>query len=337
MISSYPDISLPPTSLLVETSFPPFVFTLDIAETPAASGSEDPDLITADVERILSEFLFENLSEGDYGDGVSLKSIDLNASSRSRRALKGNSFEPRLRSLQTQTLSFDLTGMATFEAAADSGVTQQDLTNGINAAAKEMLEDPNSQEELVQDFQESDSEVLSQTVGVSAQVQEPTDDGIGKPSLASMVFGFVIAGIGAVGAGIYLYAFAKKRRKRALKRKQERQGQYEGYGAAVNTTQSTMSANASFPSPESKVMTLPPSQNEEESSESSSASFEAVTSEESSGSVSDFTRELELAASLDRRAWIDVQGKREVRSFIVHFMEKIPIQLCLTPCISHML
>jgi hypothetical protein len=292
---------------------------LAIAEAPTGAGSDDPDVITAEVEHILGDFLFEKLSQDDYGDGVSLRSIDLNATPRSRRALKGNSFEPRLRSLQTETLSFDITWMAIFEVAQDSGVTQQALTNDVNAAAEEIMEDSASQEELVQAFQASDSEVLSQTVGVSAQAQEPTDDGIGKPSLASIVFGFVIAGLGAIGAGIYLYVFAKKRRKRELKRKQERQGQYEGYSAAINNTESTMSANASLPSPESKFMTLPPRQNEDESMVSSSASYEGVTSEESSGSVSDFTRELELAASLDRRAWIDIQGKREVRSFIICF------------------
>jgi hypothetical protein len=287
----------------------------------AADGSDDPD-VTAEVERILSEFLFEKLSEYDYGDGISLNSIDLNVTPQSHRALRDNIFEPRLRSLQTETPSFDVTGTATFEVAQGSGVTKEGLTNGVNAATKEILEDPDNQNELLQEFQTSDSEVLSQTVG-SALVQEPNDGGIGKPSLVSVIFGFVIAGLGAVGAGIYVYAFIKKRRKRALQRKRERQGQYEGYSAAVNTTQSTMSANQSLPSPDPKVMVRLPPQNEDESSASSSASasssYEGVTSEESSGSVSDFTRELELAASLDRRAWIDIQRQREVRSFIIHF------------------
>jgi hypothetical protein len=324
MISSFPDITGPPASSFVETSLQPFAFTLAIAEAQAASGSDDdPDVVTAEVQRILTEFLFENLSEGDYGDGVSLTSVALNVTPQSRRALRDNTFEPRLRSLQTETLSFGVTGMAIFQVAQGSSATQQGLTNEVNVAAKEIMDDPDKQDELEQEFQASDSEVLSQTVSVSAQLQEPTDDGIGKPSPVSLFFGFLIAGLGAVGVGIYLYAFIKKKRKRARKRKQERQGQYEGYGAAVNTTQSTMSANASIPSPEPKVMARSPPQNKGESlassSASSSASYEGATSEESSGSVSDFARELELAASLDKRTWITTQEQREVRSFIVHF------------------
>jgi hypothetical protein len=142
----------------------------------------------------------------------------------------------------------------------------------------------------------------------------------------------VLVGIGVVGLVIYGYAFIKKRRKRALKRKRERDGQFEGYGDAVSTPQSTMSANRSLQSSSSKVIVLPPT-SEDESSASSSASYEGIASE-SSGSQSDFTRELQLAASLDRKAWIDIESQREVsHSIILFYLERITARPGLTPYI----
>ena len=232
-----------------------------------------------------------------------------------------------------QTLNFDVTGTAAFEVAEGSDVTEQNLTEKVNAATEETLEDPNNQEELVQDFQASDSEVLSQTVGVSEQFQESNDMALSsKPNTVSQIFGFVLVGFGVVGLVIYGYAFIKKRRKRALQRKRERDGQYEGYSAAVSTPQSTMSANRSLQSSSSKVIVLPPT-SEDESSASSSASYEGIASE-SSGSQSDFTRELQLATSLDRKAWIDMESQREVsHSIILFYLEKITARPGLTPYI----
>jgi hypothetical protein len=310
---------------------------VDISETQAAA-AEDPEAIATEVESILTDFLFETLSENDFGDGVTLNSVSLNVTPQFRRALRDSIIvfvgpTRRLRSLQVQTLNFGVTGTATFKVAQGSGVTEQSLTEEVNAATEETLDDPDNQKELVQEFQASDSEVLSQTVGVSAQFPEPNERGLSsQPSTAGVIFGFVIVGLGVVGLVIYGYAFVKKRRKRALQRKRERDGQYEGYSAAINSTQSTLSANRSLPSSASKVMVLPPT-SEDESSASSSASYEGVASE-SSGSESDFTRELQLAASLDRRAWIDMERQQEVRYFIIFLiLENIPARFCLTPCI----
>ena len=331
---TWPALTTPPTSPVVNTSLEPFLFTLDISDAQVATGSEDPEDITTQVESILTDFLFAKLSDGDFGDGVTLNSVHLDVTPQIRRAVRvSNIFarqNRRVRFLQVQKLNFDVKGMATFELARGSDVSEQTLTKEANAATKEALEDPDNQEALVQEFQASDSEVLSQTVGISEQFQEENEMGLGsKPTTVSQIFGFLLVGIGVVGLAIYGYVFIKKRRKRALQRKRERNGQYEGYGDAVNSTQSTLSANRSPRSSSSKVIVLPPT---DESWESSSASYEGIASE-SSGSQSDFTRELQLAASRDRMAWIDMERQREVRYSIILSLKKIYARICLTRCI----
>ena len=196
------------------------------------------------------------------------------------------------------------------------------MTEQANRSVESSLNDPDSQQELVGEFQGSDSDVLASTDTVQAQGAK-TDDGDNRPTTVAIVFGCLLVALGAAGLITYAYVFIKKRRKKALKCRREREGQYD-YNA--NTTLSTTSVNHSRSSPSGGKEGSPPPkvamtvQSEEYEEEDSSASYDGVATE-SSGSKSDFTRELELAASLDRRAWNDFQRKWQV-SFAKLFHSK---------------
>jgi len=351
----------PPTSRVIEVPITPFILTLGFDE-PQTGTAQDLEVLTAEIGRILSDYLFDFIRSQNTREGVMLESLDLSVT-RDVRRRADNVFvdgERRLRALQTQIVNFQVSGNAVYSMAEGTNVTPEELAQDTDQAISRAMSDPQTLNELTREFQAStESKALSNTATTSAVVEAPRqDNGSDKPTLAAIIFGFLLVGLGAIVLCMYAWAFYKKRRKRRLQRKRERE---RGLGDSfnntrVNTTASMGSMNSSInrsrSSPASKMMMLPPKEIEEDLSsssseeESESVSSSAVSVGESSAEISapeasvpeasdsvssasdpyagiasdnssksDFTRELELAASLDRRSWIETQQQRSVSIF----------------------
>ena len=338
-----PQISKPPTSTVAEVPMVPFVLSLEFDE-PQTGTAEDLEVLSLEVDRILSNYLFDVMNEQISYEGVMLEDVDLTVTPQLSRS--DNVFEGRrrLRALQEQVLSFDVTGKVVYQIAGDANVTEEELAQKTNDVVTSTMEDPQTLNDLTEAFQASkDSETLRSITNVSAKVEEPpNDNGITKPTKVAIVFGWLLVALGVVGICMYAWAFYKKRRKKALQRKRDRQrGLNDDYPNGANRTASMASMNSSINrsrSHDSKVLVLPPTEFEGDSSESEWAgSASAVSATSSAGSASgaagpvsttssgisgqeseastksDFTRELELAASLDRRSWIEMQKKRSLK------------------------
>lgn len=353
------ELTDPPTSSTEEVPINEFVLTLGFDE-PQTGTAQDLAVLTAEVNRILTETLTASLNEANTNEDVTLERVDLTVEPQLRRRRAENVFEGdrKLRSLQQETVNFGVSGTARYSVAAGSDVTPDQLAFETNTVVATTMNDPATQQALTEEFQnQTVSEALSNTGSVSARAQAPAgDDGNQKPTTVATVFGFILVGLGAIGLGMYGWAYFKKRRKRQRQRKRDRQ---RGLSETLNTTNianttasmgsMNSSVNRSRSSPASKMIVLPPTEFENSSSEESdsatSASVEsdpatnAVTRavpdsavnnyvpasdsessasdpydgiESETSSKSDFTRELELAASLDRRSWIETQRHRNV-------------------------
>lgn len=349
----------PPTSRIEVVPINDFVVTLGFDE-PQTGTAQDLAVLTSEVERILDETLTASLNAANTNQDVTLERVDLTVEPQLRRRRANNVFdgERRLRSLQQETVNFLVSGEAVYNVAAGSDVTAEELAFATNTVVATTMNSEETQKALTEEFQnQTASDQLKNTGSVSAQVQAPTSgDENQKPTTVAAVFGFILVGLGVIGLGMYGWAFYKKRRKRRRQRKRDRQrGLSETLNTTniANTTASMGSMNSSINrsrSPSSKMVVLPPTEFEEDSSseESESAASSSVESgsaenavtravpdsavnsvpQESdsessvsdpyagiasdSSSKSDFTRELELAASLDRRSWVETQRHQSV-------------------------
>jgi hypothetical protein len=317
-------------------------------DEPQTGTAQDLAVMTAEVNRILTETLTASLNEAITNEDVTLERIDLTVEPQLSQQRADNVFEGdrRLRALQQQTVNFLISGAARYSVASGSDITSNELEFDTNTAVATTMNDPQIQQALTEEFQnQTVSEPLRNTESVSAEVQAPASvDGNQKPTTVATIFGFILVGIGVIGLGMYGWAFFKKRRKRRRQRKRDRQRGLSGTlntTHIANTTASMESMNSSInhsrSSPTSKMIVLPPADIENSSSEESDSSasasvysdpatapdcapadsessasdpYDGIASETSS--KSDFTRELELAASLDKRSWIETQRQRGV-------------------------
>lgn len=351
-------LSIPPTSSIEEIPITPFMMTLGFDEQQTGT-AEDLQILTSEMERIVSGYLFDALNEANLaGSGVTLESVDLTVTPnlrRRRRAFGVDNVFLRRRRLQQETVDFTVSGNAIYSVVEGANVNTQELTQSTNQVVATTMNDPATQQALADDFAENAvSEPLSNTTSVTAQAQDPSSGGSGKPTLVATIFGFLLVGLAVIGLGMYAWAFYKKRRKRRLQRKRERErGLGDSFNNPANTTASMVSMNSSInrsrSSPDSKLMVLPPTEYEESSESSESSAYSGVSESAASSvdmvgrqvpaavedasestasdpyegigsdtsSKSDFTRELELAASLDRRSWIDTQRERSVSNSCV--------------------
>ena len=122
-----------------------------------------------------------------------------------------------------------------------------------------------------------------------------------KPSLLSIVFGFILVAVATAGLCIYGYIFYRKRKKRLRRLKQMKE-------SIPYTMPSTPSRKFVTPATPQNLPLPPPISKIDDDSDISS--YKGVGSDDE-GPADDFARELQLAASLDEQAWEDFQRKKQ--------------------------
>lgn len=155
------------------------------------------------------------------------------------------------------------------------------------------------------------------TLSRKNEAGETKTDGRGnkleRPSQLSIIFGFVLTGLGALGLFFYMYLFCKKRHKRQKKAElQRRNAQYRMAGASrVTPTGQPIVAPVPVmppkPPPSIPTTATTPAQ---EDDQSDASGFKLETMSSDVGAADDFARELQMAASLDEQAWEDFQRKK---------------------------
>lgn len=126
------------------------------------------------------------------------------------------------------------------------------------------------------------------------------DDALTRPSTLSIVLGFLLTGLAAMGLVAYAFIFYTKRRKR-MRRKQQMKETIQYRLPNSNTSPPQQ------PQPATPDLVPPAAKNDESSDDSSYKGLESGSEGETADA---FARELQLAASLDKQAWEDFQRKK---------------------------
>jgi hypothetical protein len=175
--------------------------------------------------------------------------------------------------------------------------------------------------------EESESRLLSTNNATNGETEDTPVDGRGKPleqpSLISIIFGFVLTGLAAMGLVFYACIFYKKRQKRLKKERLKRQA---GGGGAAAAAQSHLPSSRVTPTGQPILASLPPvlpmpppsipttatspALDDDDDNQSDGSAFRLDTMPSDGGPADAFARELQLAASLDERAWVEFQRKK---------------------------
>jgi hypothetical protein len=321
------DSTQAPSGALVKNAYPvQFDFVLQVTANVALN-----DLLR-DIANVLEEYIFTNMQALEQDNpALSLKGVSLFVTAAARR---------RLRSLQfTQTVNLDVQGgiLLDIRPTADNDVT--DVLSNVSTEAQALLTAPNvkqviedanidsviavvDENTLEQVDQKQTTEPRSETI--PSALNNTTDDNgaLEKPSLLSIIFGFVLVAIAAAGLLAYCYIFYRKRQKKLAKRRKMRESvQYQPSSSRKATTTTPKPArNSVAPALTSPpILALPPpagkipnSDDDNEDSEGSSYKGIGSGSEDDGAGKDDFfARELQTAASLDEQAWENFQQKKQ--------------------------
>ena len=133
-----------------------------------------------------------------------------------------------------------------------------------------------------------------------------------RPSLLSIIFGFVLTGLAAMGLVFYVYLCYKKRQKRLKKERLQRQAsQFRMPSSRITPSGQPIVAPVILlpPKPPPSIPTTATTRpQDDDQSDVSGFRLDTMTSD-GGGAGDAFARELEMAASLDEKAWEDFQRK----------------------------
>jgi hypothetical protein len=262
----------------------------------------------------------------------------------------------------TGLIEFDIEPDNGEEESANIGVLEESLQGKVKSELDTLLLEDNLDQVTATAVEESlkengDKQVLSDETTTSAGINVSTegdvntaqaqqnnpddevDNGnpdsllaeevIEKPSLLSIIFGFVLVGLATAGLCAYAVIFYKKRQKRLKKRQRMKESvQYKFPTAAITSTAPIMANGGSATTPrrqqqhqptvvastsaKTAVMSSQGDSHDADDDESDTSSYNGALgndSEEAPGD--DFGRELKLAASLDEEAWDRFQRKKD--------------------------
>lgn len=277
---------------------------------------EDVAQAGGELEIVVKDYLLQELSDEDFGDGVELGTFDLNVASKSNSSMALTQ-RRLLRSLQQDVVdvyTYRVGGTADFSSEEDTDVDATMLSSSLDASVNAVFDGPENTAQFTDYLRmHPDSTILQNSKAAVVDTQPLPEEGKTRPSTVSIVFGFLLVGLALLSLLFYAYTWWKGYKKRAAQRKRERQGVHA-------TSTAKPSASSRIPSPQQQQSPPPVapgflvsstmSPTREESSDDDS-SYQGVNSETDSDDVDAFARELQLAASLDKRAWDDYQQKRD--------------------------
>lgn len=305
--TAFPSDSLSPSG---QSSFPivlrpsravpltPFDLSMQFAEPLS---STQANVVAIELETVLTDYLEQELVTTNFGPGITLERINLNVTAPNVVANDTNATSSlRSRWLQQQALIYKVVGNAQFSSNGSSTLDANTLSATLDSSMTNVLNDPGKQAQLTSFLQtHPNSQVLQSSSSVSAQLQAPPTTGKRRPTILSIVFGFLLVGLAIASLLLYLYVFCKNRRKKAAKKKREREGIY-----AVPARSRPTPVTPGF-------LATSGTQSQDESSEDDS-SYKGMSDSSSEVGHDAFARELRLAANLDRKAWEEFQYRRKV-------------------------
>lgn len=280
---------------------------------------EDVAQAGGELEIVVTDYLLQELSDEDFGDGVELGTLDLNVASKSNSSVALTQ-RRLLRSLQQDVVdvyTYRVGGTADFSSEEDTEVDATGLSSSLDASVNAIFDGPENTAQFTDYLRmHPDSTILQNSKAAVVDTQPLPVEEKTRPSTVSIVFGFLLVGLALLSLLFYAYTWWKGYKKRAAQRKRERQGVH-----ATSTTKPNSSSRIPSQQQQQQQQSPPPvapgflvsstmSPTREESSDDDS-SYQGVNSETDSDDVDAFARELQLAASLDKRAWDDYQRKRD--------------------------
>mmetsp|Transcript_4011 Transcript_4011/g.11442 ORF Transcript_4011/g.11442 Transcript_4011/m.11442 type:complete len:1077 (+) Transcript_4011:103-3333(+) len=214
----------------------------------------------------------------------------------------------------------------------DNAVSDVDGINFEQGAANELDSlSQNNTEEVDQDLSDAADNDADTKADSKKYRWRPPD--LQRPSLLSIIFGFILTGIAVLGLLVYACIYCRKRKKRLAKKKKMKESiTFSSTNAAAAAAAAASTAAASTPnsnlnsqypskrklqSASHPVQTAYPSQVQMPSmmlsqSESADTSYKGIESSVGSEDIADsFANELRLAASRDQQAWDEFQRRKE--------------------------
>lgn len=301
----------------------------------------------------------EDATGGTSEPTLQLQQVDLNLQfvQRRRTARRASYLRPRDLQQTPEQLTIDAEGTVDYSMQVDGGGTTPDaVQEAWGAALGGMVTQARLEEAIgdagIEGVVSVDQATLGEASGQAAPPpgfdanEDPNDasgtappggdSGMERPSTLSIVFGFALVGIAALGLVAYAYIFYRKRRKSLRKKRQMAESITFSSARAAATAASSnnpgklskgggssSAANraGSFPAPPlpesattARPSALPPlvlSPTDDDYNSDASASYRGLEASLGSEDPSDsFAKELQLAASLDQQAWDEFQRKK---------------------------
>jgi len=295
----------PPTTIGIEFERNSVPVSLEIAMQYVGS---NPNELTEDVGEVMELYLWENLSSLD-SDKLKIQDVLLLVA-----------FTTTQRRRLQRDIIVEVAGNILYDIASDGCLecAVDDISNELGSLlTREALDQLFRDYEIegfgsianVGESSREDEWILRGSAGANGSSEPPRDSRgnlLERPSLLSIIFGFVLTGIAAIGLVFYMYVFYRKRQKRLRKeRQQKHQGiQYPRIPPPrVNpTTPAPIIAN---PMPVTTPVSGPG--REEQFDEGTN---KVETAPYGGGPADSFARELQMAASLDEQAWEDFQRRK---------------------------
>lgn len=288
----------------------PILFDLVLESSDTASLHK----LTKDVDGVLENHLYTKLQSLE-DDRMDVREVLLVVTLTNRRRLQGTR-EVVLR--VDGNVLVDLDAKACLECAEediqaelDQLLTVEELNSVVQALEEvRQVSEVREVEEVVQQNgnRGTTSSALQQTTTEETQLQ--------RPSTLSIVFGFILTAIAAMGLVFYAYICCRKRQKRLRKELQQRQT-IEYHLPQPRITPTTLPPPKQRVSPSIPTSASTPAQDDQ----SDPSAFKGVDTDtvSSEGHTDDFARELQMAASLDEQAWEDFQRKKMALDRNKHF------------------
>jgi len=275
--------------LLIRKENFPVAFDLELNFTDTVDMSD----LLMDVDLVLEDYLFSELSKLEVDDSLNVRDVSLDV--RLRR---------RLRSSVSVPLGVDGSVRYDMDSAGDITGVNQNIQSNLEA----LLLPENLEDALVDAEVESFVGVISASLESSPEedmvtqtpvqgLKQTQNDELERPSTLSIIFGFILTGIAALGLVFYAYIFCRKRRKRQKRKKQMKE-----------SFQYRMPNKRTSP-PKPPISSGPTTSTKAKDDSSEDSSYQGMDSE-SEGPADSFARELEMAASLDQQAWESFQDKK---------------------------
>ena len=321
----------------------------------------DNDLMVEDLDAFLEFYLerrYQILIDILYDQfalasppNLQIQGVDLTVSeitsffnNRSRRVL-------RMVQESTELISVDVDGNMVYTVQVDgSSITPQDIQEQWSNALGDIVSQPRLNEAVleaeiegivrVDQVQVQNADVNRQEDGTNNNntsdgsvpwADSPNNVGnsspdLERPSTLSIIFGFVLTGIAALGLLGYCYIFYRKRKKRLRKKRQMKESiSYPPAALSkINPNGSTSGSSRMAPSTSarqasqvapvaSSLAVSPMIISPADDTFSEDTSYKGVGSSIGSEDASDaFAKELQRAASLDQQAWDEFQRKKHV-------------------------